>query len=118
MAKGGVPFNREELALLHETLSYALRRTFSKGEQVRMRDLLGRVETKLLDAPGDAFPFSVTEPEYDAFVAAVDTYCEALEQPLSAEQSRRKAHRIRHLVARFRTRPGLLAWIRSRFGRG
>jgi hypothetical protein len=108
----GVVFTREELALLHEALSYALKRTFSEGEKVRLRDLVGRVEDRVLaEEAGSARPLSMTEPEYQAIVAASETFCGALDGPFAAESSRDKAHRLRGLVGRFHER-GPRSWLR------
>jgi hypothetical protein len=113
-----VAFTQEELALLHETLSYALKRTYSEPERVRIRDLQGRLEERLLsgDLPAGS-PFPATEPEVDAFRNAADIYCDALERPLSAEVSQAKAARVRELVGRYRVEPGFLQRIRRFFGR-
>jgi hypothetical protein len=113
----GVTFSHDELALLHETLSYALKRTFSEAEKIRLKDLLSRVEDRLLGQTAVERPFGMTEPEMDALLAAAETYCEALQQPLSAEISRTKAARVKELLARFQRRTGVLEWFRQRFGR-
>lgn len=113
----GVTFTRDELALLHETLTYALKRTFTEGEKTRLKDLLGRIEERLLE-PGQAErPFPVTAPEAEAFALASETYCEALEAPFSAEVSRKKATRVKDLVGRFRGGSGFLSALRRLFGR-
>ena len=113
-----VSFTQEELALLHETLSYALKRTYSEPERVRIRDLQSRLEERLLggDAPSES-PFAAAEPEVNAFRAAADIYCEALERPLSAEVSHVKAARVRELVGRYHVETGFLQRIRRFFGR-
>jgi hypothetical protein len=108
----GVVFTREELALLHEALSYALKRTFSEGEKARLRDLVGRVEDRVLaEETGAVRPLSMTEPEYQAIVAAAETFCGALDGAFAAAASRDKAHRVRGLVARFNER-GPRSWFR------
>lgn len=114
----GVIFSRDELALLHETLSYALKRTFSEGEKVRLKDLLSRVEDRLLgSSSGEPRRFGITEPEMDALLAAAETYCEALQQPLSAEVSRAKAVKVKELLGRFQRPSGVLEWFRAKFGK-
>ena len=113
----GVRLERDELSLLHETLSYAHKRTFSEGEKVRLRGLIGRIEERLLGT-ADPSPLSPTDPETDVISAAADTYCEALEQPFSAQVSQDKAVRVREVVARFQRGPGFLQRLRRLFGRG
>lgn len=116
MAKG-IELTRDELALLHETLAYAHKRTFSEGDKVRIKDMIGRIEERLLDPEQVSRPFAVTPPEADAFALASETYCEALEAPFSAEVSRRKAARVKAIVARFRTDTGFMSTLRRLFGR-
>jgi hypothetical protein len=113
-----VTFSREDLSLLHETLAYTLRRTFSEGEKIRLKDLIGRVEERLLDSPDRGpRPFALTPPEEDALINAADTYCDALDRPFAAEVSRAKARRVSELVRRYRRRTGFLAWLARVFGR-
>ena len=113
----GVEFTREELALLHEMVAYALRRTYAAGEKVRLKDILGRIEERLLESGESIRPFGVTPPEADAFNQACETFCEAHEAPFAAEVSRRKAARAKELVARFRGGQGFLSALRRLFGR-
>jgi len=113
----GVEFTREELALLHEMLAYAVKRTYSAGEKVRLQDILGRIEERLLESGGAVRPFGVTAPEAEAFSQACETFCEALEAPFSAEVSRRKAARVKELVGRFKGGQGFLSTLRRLFGR-
>lgn len=111
-----VALDRDELSLLHETLSYAHKRTFSEAEKVRLSGLISRIEERLLGT-SDPAPLSPTDPEMDAILGAADTYCEALEQPFSAQVSQEKAVRVRTLVARFQGPPGFLQRLRRLFGR-
>jgi hypothetical protein len=113
----GIDFTRDELALLHETVAYAHKRTFSEGDKVRLKDILGRIEERLLDQRDPARPFAVTAPEAEAFAFASETYCEALEAPFAAEVSRRKAARVKDLVGRFRHDSGFISALRRLFGR-
>lgn len=113
----GVEFTREELALLHEMLAYAQKRTFIEGEKTRLKDLIGRIEERLLTPGQEVRPFTVTAPEAEAFALSCETYCEALEAPFSAEVSRKKAARIKELVGRFRGGSGFMSALRKLFGR-
>jgi hypothetical protein len=113
----GIEFTRDELALLHETLTYAHKRTFAESDKVRLKSIIARIEERLLDADGVPRPFTVTPPEADAFLLASETFCEALEAPFSAEVSRRKAARVKELVGRFRRGSGFMSTLRRLFGR-
>ncbi len=114
----GLQLSRDELVLLHEVLSYALKRTFSEGEKVRLRDLVGRVEERLLDAAARVErPFGMTMPEEEALLGAAEIFCQAHELPLAAEVSRGKARRVRELVRRFQRPAGILIRLARLFGR-
>ncbi len=118
MAKG-ITFSRDEIGLLHEATAYALKRTFTEGEKVRLAGLHNRLEDRLLaDSDSAVAPLALTEPESTVMTAAVDTYCEALDLPLAAEVSRKKARRLRELLDRMHERTGFIERIRRLFGRG
>jgi len=115
---GGLAVSREELVLLYEMLSYAVKRTFSEGEKTRLLDLVGRVEERLLsDAGRQEWSFGLTHPEEDVLLGAAETFCRAHELPFAAEVSREKARRVRALTKRFRRSPGILSRISRLFGK-
>jgi len=112
----GVVFTRDELTLFHEALSYGLKRTYSEPEKSRLREIVGRVEDRLLDAGGEAQPILFHGSDARVIAAAAETFCGALEGSFAADSSREKAQRIRELVGRLGG-GGSVSWLRRLFRR-
>ena len=87
-----------DLRLLHETLTYARKRSYQQVESVRVQGLLERVEELLLGAHGTAHVLRLSPPEQDVLAKEVPLYCEALTQRGGSLQGAREAVRLREIL--------------------
>lgn len=113
--------DRNDLALLRESLSYMERRIFDPDDSRSLRGITDRIEEILLSGIPEGSELILDDSESRAAATALRSYAQELSHPGSDVSNRRRVARLRSLVENLEPSTGpvqaLWQWIRKQFRR-